>query len=282
MEYLFITGDDALRQWQRQLLSRGNAEVALDIEGEFNLHVYGERLCLVQIFDGEQLVAVDPVPVSTEALKEFFEDRQITKVMYDAMSDQSLLFKTMDTRIHSIVDLKPAVDLLEYPKRDLGSVLSQALGVTIEKKSRFQRYNWTTRPLAQDAVEYALSDVAYLFQLRDHLMAELEARGLSAQYEVKNAAVQEKAPDTSRPPRLFRSNEFRRLGTAGQELFRRIYDIRDGYARQVDVPPDMVVPKRQLFALAAGKMAPAALEPNRRVPRHVRELVVRDIQSLSR
>ena len=280
MNYHMIISNKQLQAFHQQLAQRDTAVVALDIEAEFNLHVYGERLCLIQLYDGEQLAAVDPVRIDTACLKALFEDRGILKVMYDSLSDQSLLFKTIDARIHSIVDLKPAVDLLEYPKRDLGSALNLALGVAVEKKSRFQRYNWTTRPLAADAIEYALSDVAHLLALKDRLLGELTARGLIDGFLLKNLMLQNKAPDINRRPRLFRTGEFGALSPAAKTRFERIYEIRDGYARQVDLPPDMLLPKRQLFQIAAGRMEARQLEPNRRVPGHIREKLIVDIEAL--
>ena len=280
MKYRMISTTGQLQSYQQRVAGRDTPIVALDIEGEFNLHVYGERLCLVQLYDGQELAAVDPFQIDNAQLREFFEDRRVLKVIYDSLSDQSLLFKTINARIHSIVDLKPAVDLLESPRRDLGSVLDAALGIAIEKKSRFQRYNWTTRPLAADAIEYALSDVAHLLTLKEHLLAELAAAGLMDRYLLQNLMLQNKAPDANRLPRLFRSGRYRNLSPAARTRFERIYAIRDGYARQVDLPPDMLLPKQQLFQIASGQMPVSALESNRRVPRRVREQMVADIEAL--
>ncbi len=280
MNYRMITGNTQLQALQQSLSQRDVAVIALDVEAEFNLHVYGERLCLIQLYDGEQLSAVDPLEIDRPLLRAFFEDRGVLKIMYDSLSDQSLLFKTLETRIHSIVDLKPAVDLLQYTRRDLGSVLNHALGITIEKKSRFQRYNWTTRPLAADAVEYALSDVAHLFALKDHLLAELSAAGLIDAYLLKNLMLQNKPPDINRRPRLFRSGEFRNLSASARQRFERIYEIRDGYAREADLPPDTLLAKRHLFQIAANRMPAAALEVNPRVPRPIHRKMVADIEAL--
>jgi len=274
-----ITGNKEFRSYIQSLTERKVSMLGLDIEGEFNLHVYGERLCLIQVYDGAESRAIDPVGVDVPLLQEFFEDRTTLKIMYDSLSDQSLLFKTMRIRVHSILDLKPAVDLLEYEKRDLGSVLGKSLGIAIEKKARFQQYNWTTRPLAEDAVEYALGDVEHLFRLKDHLLAELAEKSLLDLYLHKNLMVQSKAPDVDRKPRLFRSGQFRGLSPKAKTFFEQLYEIRDTYARELDLPPDMLIPKQQLFQLAAGSLEPAALRPNKRVPSAVRTRIIVDIEA---
>lgn len=279
MSNRLITGNKEFRSYLQSLTERKATMLGLDIEGEFNLHVYGERLCLIQVYDGSESSAIDPVGIDVQLLQEFFEDRSTLKIMYDSLSDQALLFKTMQIRIRSILDLKPAVDLLEYEKRDLGSVLGSSLGITIEKKAKFQQYNWTTRPLAADAVEYALGDVEYLFRLKDHLLAELAEKSRLDTYLHKNLMVQNKAPDTDRKPRLFRSGQFRGLSPKAKTLFEQLYEIRDTYAREVDLPPDMLIPKQQLFQLASGNLEPSALRPNRRVPSAVRSRVIVDIEA---
>lgn len=54
-----IDSDDAIRDllavWERD----GVQQVAMDFEGEFNLHCYGEHLCLIQIFDGAGFYLID-------------------------------------------------------------------------------------------------------------------------------------------------------------------------------------------------------------------------------
>lgn len=281
MDYRLITGNKEFQAYQRGLCEREVPTVAFDIEGEFNLHVYGERLCLIQLDDGEELAVVDPLQIDSSLLKAFFEHRGVLKIMYDSLSDQALLFKTMGARVHSIIDLKPAVDLLQYESRDLGSVLDRVLGVRIEKKAKFQRYNWTTRPLAADAVTYALSDVAHLLKLKDHLLREVTEKGFFDAYLLKNLMLQNKAPDGERKPRLFRSWEFRRLPAPAKKRFERIHEIRDGYAREMDLPPDMLLRKKQMFEIAAGRMDAQRLESHKRVPREIRDKLASAIDALA-
>ena len=55
--------------------------------------------------------------------------------MYDASSDLSLLKNTDNMEIKSILDLRPAVELLDYDKKDLHSVIAVELGIFLEQKS---------------------------------------------------------------------------------------------------------------------------------------------------
>ena len=229
--------------------------IALDIEAEFNLHVYGERLCLIQVFDGRRAVIIDPFNIPPDRLRELFEHESLGKLMYDASSDQTLLFKAYGFRITPLIDLRPAADLLELTKRDLGSVVELTLGHTVERKKRYQQYNWTRRPIERGALEYALSDVFHLFDLHARLSERLQERGLLEEFYRRSDAVQSREIDVDRQPRIFRSNEYRNLRAAERLRFDRAYELRDECARDLDVPPDWVLPKRELFLFARGRIA---------------------------
>ena len=58
MDYTIIdNGKDLLAkldQWN------GLERIAVDFEGEFNLHIYGEHLCLIQVYDGKSYYIIDP------------------------------------------------------------------------------------------------------------------------------------------------------------------------------------------------------------------------------
>jgi ribonuclease D len=266
-DYTFVQTDTEFRSYLDRLRSRGTQEIAFDLEGEFNLHVYGERFCLLQLFDGEEEVVVDPFTVSADAIRLLLENPDIAKITYDSSSDRLLLAKAHAMRLVSIVDLRPAVELLELPKRDLGSVLESLLGESPQgSKKRFQQYNWTRRPIDPAAIEYALRDVRHLFPLRDALFARLEEQGLLDDYHRENDRLQASEPDVNRKPGLFRSGTHRHLNRDQKQEFQRLYDIRDRHARELDLPPNTVVANKELFALARGAMRPRQITGNRRVP----------------
>lgn len=261
-----IADDLALDRYVGDLRNRGVFEIAVDFEGEFNVHEYGERLCLVQVFDGENAVIIDPFAISAKRLKSFLEDRNILKIMYDSQGDQSLVRKQYGAKILSIQDLKPAVEILELEKQDLSAVLQSQLQVSVSGKRRFQMYNWTRRPIAPEPLQYALSDVLHLAELRDKLLAELIRRKQLTRYFLENLKVQNKPPGPDKEPGVLRSGRFFRLSKPQQQLFRSLYDERDELARDLNLPPNTVLPNSAMFSLAAGELDSRRLAPANRVP----------------
>ena len=278
--YTYIETDREMSSYRERLAQRHVNMIAVDIEAEFNLHVYGEHFCLLQIYDGHEPVVVDPQRVAITAIGELLENRDILKITYDSAGDRSLLFRNYGMRMRSLLDLRPAVELLPFEKQGLSAVLEAVLGLPPEAgKKRFQQHNWMRRPIDPAAIEYALGDVLHLFTLKDHLLAQLTERSLLERYILENMKVQDLDPETDRKPGFLRSGRFRRLPVPLQERLERLHSIRERYARELDLPPNSVVPNRTLYEVIEGSVHLTVLRPGRGVPRPVFEAMVREMNA---
>lgn len=263
----YIDHDSQFRAYLQRLRDRGVTQIALDIEAEFNLHVYGERFCLLQLYDGREEIVVDPFSVSGNLFKELLENRDLLKIMYDCSSDRLLLAKTHGIILNSILDLRPAVELLDFPRNDLKTVLQVALGIEGSgAKKRFQQYNWTRRPVEPAAIEYAVQDVRHLYALKDALLERLSDAGKLEEYILENTKRQDRDPDVNRKPGLFRSGRHKRLSANEKRELQRIYDIRERHAQELDLPPNTVLANNDLFALVTGELSLENVRGNKRVP----------------
>lgn len=253
MKFISIDNDIDLLSYLKQFKDKKNQVIALDIEAESNLHAYGERLCLVQIFDGVNNVIIDPFNISTDALKRLFENTNLLKVMYDAGSDLSLLKNTIGIEIKSILDLRPATDLLDHEKKDLHSIVAFELGIKLDSKRKYQKYNWINRPISEQALEYAVNDVIYLLTLKDVILAKLYAQKLLETFLLKNLQIQNKDYTRNPEDKYRKISGYSRLNTAEQLIFQRVFDIREKYAEQYDMPPHNIIRKTDLLSIVKEK-----------------------------
>jgi ribonuclease D len=278
-DYQYIDTTETFLRYRKELRERGVDEVAVDIEGEFNLHIYGEHFCLLQIYDGRDAVLVDPYTVAIAEIQAFFEDRGLLKITYDAAGDRTLLFRNHGIRIRGILDLRPAVELLDFERKGLSGVLETVLGRTSETgKKRFQQYDWTRRPIEPGAIEYALGDVVDLFQLKEALLRQIVDRSLLEAYIRENLKVQDQDPETGREAGVLRSGPFRRLSKGEQQRFRRLFEIRDRYARELNVPPNTAIANKDLFAVAAARLSLSQIRRRREVPGETFSAMVREME----
>jgi len=246
VNYINIKSRAELRSYLEKFEEKGPHIIALDIEAESNLHAYGEKLCLTQIFDGVNSIIIDPFKIDNATLKLLFEHTGILKVMYDAGSDLSLLKNSADMEIKSILDLRPAADLLQYEKKDLHSIIACELGIFLNEKRKYQKFNWTKRPVPEEAIFYALNDVMHLLTLKDVILAKLHAKKLFEPFLLKNLQIQNK--DYKRHPedKYRKINGYSRLRHENKAVFRKVFDIREKYAKLHNMTPHNVIQKADL------------------------------------
>ena len=246
MNYTYIERDADLQNFVYNLQEKKTWMVSLDIEGEQNRHAYGEKLCLIQVYDGTTATIIDPLKINNDSLRMLFESRDIMKLMYDASGDAHLLKRANDLAIKSILDLRPAVDLLNYEKQDLHSIISAELGVVLLNKLEYQRRNWMLRPIPEDALQYALSDVTFLMPLKDILLKKLIEKKLLDRFLLKNLQVQNKDIVAEPKPHYERMPGYRDLDEHRKGMLRRVFAIRDRYAQMYNVPPYRIIANEAL------------------------------------
>jgi ribonuclease D len=276
MNYTYIQTDERLKSFLSTFEEKQFYLLAVDIEAENNRHAYGETLCLIQIFDGTNRTIIDPLKINSDLVKVFFENRDTLKVMYDAGSDLSLLKNACNIEVKSVLDLRPAVELLEYEKQDLHSIIGMELGLILENKNKFQKQDWTIRPISREAIEYALDDVEHLIDLKEAMFKKLYERHFLDIFWLKNLKVQNK--DYTRDPldKYYKISGYDNLSETDRARFRKIFDIREDYAKRFNIPPSWVITKTDLISLTRDINCIQAI----RVPMKFRASLIQDMLAL--
>ncbi|MEA2101262.1 MAG: HRDC domain-containing protein [Thermodesulfobacteriota bacterium] len=250
MGIIELKNDNEVYEYLNKLDERNQKIIALDIEAEFNLHCYGEHLCLIQIFDQENEIIIDPFKFKDrDSIKKLLEKRDLLKIMYDSLSDAALLENEYNIRLKAVLDLRPAVTLLEHPKQSLAHVLDEELGIVPVNKKKFQRHNWMKRPINKDAIEYAMGDVRYLFRLKDALFDKLKNNGLLDTYILHNLMIQDGTSHKNKKAKHEKAKGYYRLDKRQQEIFKEIFTLRDAFAKRINKPPNYVFSNIKLLDL---------------------------------
>lgn len=160
-----------------RLFERFNGEplLALDTEAA-SFHRYRDRIYLLQLSSRRETAVVDPLAVSSLApLATILADPKVEIVFHDADYDLRLLDLEYGFRATRLFDTRVAAQLLNEPGVGLAALLEKYLNVRLDK--RFQRADWSARPLSDEMLEYAAADTRHLPELRDLLREQLRARG---------------------------------------------------------------------------------------------------------
>jgi ribonuclease D len=235
--------------------------VAIDTEGA-SFHRFLDRVYLLQLSTDESDVIIDPLAAGPLlGLTQLLANPKIEIVLHDADYDLRLLRQDYGARITRLFDTRVAAQLLGIRSYGLAALLEQYFGVVLEKK--YQRADWSLRPLPAAMLDYAVLDTHYLLPLRDRLAERLESAGRSSwaaeeflRIETENAATQ---PEEISPAFL-RIKGARDLTRRELALLRELAKWRDELARRLD---------RAAFRVAGNDIL---LEIARQRPRSIAEL----------
>ncbi len=148
--------------------------LAVDTEAA-SFHRYEDRIYLLQVSSRSETAVVDPLSVGTlESFATILADSAVEIVFHDADYDLRLLDREYGFHPNNIFDTRIAAQLLNEPGVGLAALLEKYLGVRLDK--RFQRADWSARPLSREMLEYAAADTRHLPELRDILREQLGAR----------------------------------------------------------------------------------------------------------
>lgn len=276
-----ISNSSGLQRYIEDLSQSKQMTIALDTEANNHRYAYGQQLCLVQVYDETQSIIIDPLKIKPGTLRNLFENRDILKIMYDAPNDISLLVNSLGITINSILDLRPAVELLDYAKKDLHSVINAELGVELKDKKKYQKMNWLRRPLPAEALEYALNDVRYLFRLKDAIIDKIYQRQLFDPFTLRNIRIQNKDYFIDPKESYRRVKGFRGLDDEYKPMFQRLYSVREKYAKQANMPSANIVPNNLLLNIASGVQTPEDISFPRRLKEDIRNGLLLDFKQIT-
>jgi ribonuclease D len=149
--------------------------IAVDTESN-SLHAFREQLCLIQFSTPQTDYLVDPLALGDlSPLASIFANPKIEKVFHAVEYDLICLKRDFDITATNIFDTMQAARILGYKQVGLDSVLTEKLGIILNKK--YQKADWGERPLSREMLNYARLDTHHLLGLRESLQTELLERG---------------------------------------------------------------------------------------------------------
>lgn len=168
-----IETPEALARFARVL--RRKRVVAVDLEADSMYH-FQERVCLIQISTLQENAIIDPLAVpDLSDLAPVFANPRIEKIFHGADYDVRSLHRDFGIVIHNLFDTQIAARFLGFQETGLEAVLGREFGVSMDKK--YQKKDWSQRPLPPEMLSYAAGDTTYLIPLARRLQKRLERRG---------------------------------------------------------------------------------------------------------
>ena len=229
---------------------QGEPLLAVDTEAA-SFHRFHDRIYLLQLSSRRETAVVDPLAVTSLApLAAALADPGIEIVFHDADYDLRLLNLEYGFEVTNLFDTRIAAQLLNEPGVGLAALLEKYLGVKLDK--RYQRADWSARPLSPEMLEYAAADTHHLPTLRDLLRQQLRERGRLEWAEeefVLATGARWSPPDADEPPYL-RLKSAKALPGRALAVLRELFEWRDQLARRTDKAAFRILNNEPMLAMA--------------------------------
>lgn len=235
--------------------------VAVDSESN-SMFVHREQVCLLQLNAGGALFVVDPLALSVTsketiagpspklaALREGLARTDRPLWVHGGEYDAAVLHRDFGFVLGGLFDTQQAASLLGYPKTGYGSLVEQFCGVALSKK--YATYDWTTRPIADEALAYAIDDVVYLPILATAMVQAIRDADIEDEVAIQNTVVRDSRwTSTFDPTRMWRIKDIDELDDNSLRALAKLYIWRNDVAGIEDQPAGRLVNDEVLKWLA--------------------------------
>lgn len=247
-ELRMIESDEDLVVACREMAS--SPVIGVDTESD-SLYHYQERVCLVQISTRDVDYIIDPLLLrGLEPLQVLLEDPKILKVLHGADYDIVCMKRDFGISIRNIFDTMVAAQFLGFARVGLADLIHRYFGIRPDKK--YQRHDWSQRPLLEDHLQYARGDTHWLLAINEVLTYRLKQSGrLDAAME--ECVLVEQRQWTGRTSSEADFLKLKGAGTLdhdGQRVLRHLWEYREGVAKRMDRPSFKAIPGDTLLHIA--------------------------------
>jgi ribonuclease D len=225
------------------------AEPRYALDTEFHRErTYFPKLALVQLAWPGDLVLIDPLAVDIGELARLF-DSDVLAVLHAAQQDLDVLTHAVGSVPRRLFDTQVAAGFLGYGTPSLVSLLQGELGISPAKGDRLT--DWLRRPLTEAQREYAAADVAYLLEVHDRLVRQLDELGRVGWAEEACAELLARpVGGTSPEDAWLKLKDTRTLRPTARAVARSVAAWRERRAQVLDVPVRQVLADLAVLGIA--------------------------------
>ena len=238
-----------------QHLKTINRDSRIAIDTEFKrVNTYYPELCLVQIATTHSSECIDVLLINDlEPLYEKLYHSKTEWVVHSARQDIEALYHLSKRIPSSLFDTQIAASLLNYPLQISYQALTEILQ-DVQLAKSYTRFDWTTRPLPANVVEYALDDVRYLLPNFKTLEHELTiSKKIQWLDEETRFLLDQELYEPSIEQICYKTKGLSRLDNKFQDQAIKLAAWRESNAQQKNKPRKWIMSDQQLLDYACGK-----------------------------
>ena len=223
-------------------------EFAVDLEMD-SLHHYQEKVCLIQVSTRTESWLIDPLALKDlSPLSTPLGDPRIKIVMHGADYDIRSLHRDFGIEVRNLFDTMLASRFLGISEFGLAALLKARFGIELNKK--YQKADWSKRPLTPEMSAYAAADTSDLLPLYDQLNAELIEKGRLDWLEEECRLLCQARVSEKEGPLFLSCKGAGKLKGRTLAILEELLQLRDRQACELDRPPFKVLSAETLLETA--------------------------------
>ena len=250
IDYTYVDNSDLLRKIVFQISKA--SELGVDLEADSMFH-YQEKVCILQLSSKSANFIIDTLAVKDlSPLKRIFSDPKIKKIFHGADYDIRSLKRDFNIEIQGLFDTQIAARFIGVKETGLANLLNLKLGISLEKK--YQKKDWSQRPLNEKMISYAVNDSLHLIKLARNLEYELIKLGrLSYAQEEFETLSKVRYEPKKQVPIFLNFNGAGSLDRRSLAVLEELLIYRQKQARRLDRPPFKVMGNSPILDLVKKK-----------------------------
>jgi ribonuclease D len=224
------------------------SELAVDLEMD-SLHHYQEKVCLIQVSTRTESWLIDPLALKNlSPLAAPLGNPAIKIVMHGADYDIRSLHRDFGIEVQNLFDTMLASRFLGISEFGLAALLKARFGIELNKK--YQKADWSKRPLSPEMSAYAAADTSDLLPLYDQLSAELIDKGRLSWLEEECRLLCQARVSEKEGPMFLSCKGAGKLKGRSLAILEELLQMRDRQSRELDRPPFKVLSAETLLEAA--------------------------------
>lgn len=231
-------------------------EIAVDLEMD-SLHHFQEKVCLIQLSTRSNDWLIDPLALEDlSPLGRVLADPRIRIVMHGADYDIRSLYRDFKIEVTNLFDTMLAARFVGITEFGLAALIKERFGVELNKK--YQKADWSKRPLSPEMCAYAAADTQYLLALHDQLQREVAVKERLTWLNEECTLVCRARMSAKEGPLYTACKGTGRLNRRSLGILEELLQFREQQACLLDRPPFKVFSVETLLELAEKRPASIA------------------------
>jgi ribonuclease D len=226
--------------------------IAADLEAD-SMFNFKEKVCLIQVAAKNRSIVIDPLQIKDlSSLKSIFAGHHIQKIFHGADYDVRSLFRDFNIETNNLFDTELACRFLGIKETGLEAVLKKFFKISLDKK--YQKKDWSKRPLPQEMLDYAARDVIYLVPMAEILEKELDNKGrLSWVHEECNYLSKVRPALSDDEPLFLKFKGAGRLKPRSLAVLEALLQFRKKVAEKKDKPLFKIIGNNELMKITLAR-----------------------------